>query len=79
MQVVKECQDNDKMIADYESLTSDLLEWIRQTIELLNDRQFANSLTGVQQQLTSFNNYRNTEKPPKLVFDFLSRVKYDFM
>jgi len=63
--VIKECQDNDKMIADYETLTSDLLEWIRQTIELLNDRHFANSLTGVKQQLTSFNNYRNTEKPPK--------------
>jgi spectrin beta len=53
------------MINDYEKLTSDLLEWIQKTIEALNDRQFANSLSGVQQQLATFNGYRNVEKPPK--------------
>ena len=55
----------DEKIQEYESLTSDLLEWIRVTIETLNDRQFANSLGGVQQQLATFNFYINTEKVPK--------------
>ena len=53
------------MIHDYESLTSDLLEWIEQTIVVLNDREFANSLQGVQQQLSTFSSYRTVEKPPK--------------
>lgn len=57
--------DNDRMIKEYETLTSDLLKWIEGTIEQLGDRQFANSLVGVQQQLAQFNNYRTVEKPPK--------------
>ena len=61
------CREYDEMIADYEALTSDLLEWIKKTIETLNDRQFPNSLTGVQNMLSQFNNYRNLEKPPKFV------------
>ena len=98
-QVVNELMENDKMVQDYERLSSDLLEWIKQRIALLNDRQFQvsiplvsynksisilrkprgsllfttllpciplqNSLSGVQQQLTEFNNYRTQEKPPK--------------
>ncbi|KAH3857029.1 hypothetical protein DPMN_099626 [Dreissena polymorpha] len=48
-------------------MTSDLLEWIEHTIMILNDRQFANSLPGVQSQLTAFNLYRTSEKPPKYV------------
>jgi len=55
------------MIHDYETMTSDLLEWIQKTITTLNDRQFANSLAGVQQQLATFNGYRTVEKPPKYV------------
>ena len=35
------------MIEKYDNLTSDLLEWIEQTIEILNDRTFANSLAGL--------------------------------
>ncbi|XP_022245252.1 spectrin beta chain-like isoform X3 [Limulus polyphemus] len=65
--VVGEAMENERMINQYETLTSDLLQWIEQTIEALSDRQFANSLTGVQQQLTSFNTYRTVEKPPKFV------------
>lgn len=49
----------------HESLASELLQWIEQTIVTLNDRQLANSLSGVQNQLQSFNSYRTVEKPPK--------------
>ncbi|XP_051791286.1 spectrin family protein isoform X2 [Erpetoichthys calabaricus] len=55
----------DKLIEKYETLASDLLQWIEQTILTLNDRQLANSLSGVQNQLQSFNTYRTVEKPPK--------------
>lgn len=65
--VVGIAMDNDRMIHEYESLTSDLLRWIQETIASLGDRQFANSLVGVQQQLLQFNNYRTVEKPPKFV------------
>lgn len=60
--------NTENMVDQYESMTSDLLEWIEQTIVILNDRQFANSLTGVQQQLAAFSTYRIVEKPPKWVF-----------
>ncbi|XP_066961562.1 spectrin beta chain isoform X15 [Macrobrachium rosenbergii] len=65
--VVGIAMENDRMIKEYEGLTSDLLQWIENTIELLNDRVFVNSLVGVQTQLTQFNTYRTVEKPPKFV------------
>ncbi|KAL1138874.1 hypothetical protein AAG570_008936 [Ranatra chinensis] len=65
--VVGIAMDNDRMVQEYEGLTSDLLRWIESTISQLGDRHFANSLVGVQQQLSQFNNYRTVEKPPKFV------------
>ncbi|VDK74725.1 unnamed protein product [Litomosoides sigmodontis] len=82
--VVNELVENEKLINNYERLSSDLLEWIQQTIELLNDRHFVNSLSGVQKQLAEFNNYRTQEKPPKfnekgelevLLFTIRSRMR----
>jgi len=55
------------MIEDYESFTSELLKWIEAKISELGEREFANSLTGVQKQLAEFNSYRNEEKPPKFM------------
>lgn len=55
----------DQLVGNYESLASELLQWIEQTILTLNDRQLANSLNGVQNQLQAFNTYRTVEKPPK--------------
>ncbi|XP_073946334.1 spectrin beta chain isoform X1 [Choristoneura fumiferana] len=65
--VVGIAMENDAMVQEYESLTSDLLQWIERTIEALGDRTFANSLEGVRQQLIQFANYRTVEKPPKFV------------
>ncbi|XP_015125014.1 spectrin beta chain isoform X2 [Diachasma alloeum] len=65
--VVGIAMENDRMIHEYESMTSDLLRWIEGTIEALGDRNFANSLVGVQSQLSQFSNYRTIEKPPKFV------------
>uniref|UniRef100_A0A0N4XHY3 Spectrin beta chain, non-erythrocytic 4 (inferred by orthology to a human protein) n=1 Tax=Nippostrongylus brasiliensis TaxID=27835 RepID=A0A0N4XHY3_NIPBR len=63
--VINELMENEKMINRYETISSDLLEWIKQKIEILNDRTFHNSLHGVQEQLAEFNAYRTQEKPPK--------------
>ncbi|XP_071381499.1 LOW QUALITY PROTEIN: spectrin beta chain, erythrocytic [Centroberyx affinis] len=76
--------ETEKMIDKYETLASDLLTWIEQTIIVLNNRKLANSLTGVQQQLQAFNSYRTVEKPPKfqekgnlevLLFTIQSRMR----
>ncbi|KAL0969750.1 hypothetical protein UPYG_G00231790 [Umbra pygmaea] len=76
--------ETEKMIDKYETLLSDLLAWIEQTIIILNNRKLANSLSGVQQQLQAFNSYRNVEKPPKfqekgnlevLLFTIQSRMR----
>lgn len=65
LQVLDNAIETEKMIDKYETLASDLLTWIEQTITVLNNRKLANSLTGVQQQLQAFNTYRTVEKPPK--------------
>jgi len=57
--------ESDGMVDKYDSLTSQLLQWIEETIEILNDRKFANSLQGVSGQLTAFKHYRTVEKPEK--------------
>uniref|UniRef100_A0A8C5BCY3 Spectrin beta chain n=1 Tax=Gadus morhua TaxID=8049 RepID=A0A8C5BCY3_GADMO len=82
--VLDNALESQKMIDKYEGLSSDLLEWIEQTIIILNNRKFANSLVGVQQQLQAFNSYRTVEKPPKftekgnlevLLFTIQSRMR----
>lgn len=65
--VVGIAMENERTAQEYERLTSDLLQWIKQTKESLAERKFLNSLNGVQQQLQQFNNYRTVEKPPKFV------------
>lgn len=65
LQVLDQAIETEKMTEKYETLSSDLLTWIEQTIIVLNNRKLANSLTGVQQQLQAFNSYRTVEKPPK--------------
>lgn len=65
LQVLDQAIETEKMIEKYETLSSDLLIWIEQTIVVLNNRKLANSLSGVQQQLQAFNTYRTVEKPPK--------------
>ncbi|XP_028968283.1 spectrin beta chain-like [Galendromus occidentalis] len=81
---VGNAMDNDKLIEDYERLTSDLLRWIEQTIAVLGDRNFTNSLVGVQKQLADFNQYRTAEKPGRfeekgdlevLLFTIQSRMR----
>ncbi|NP_001171782.1 beta spectrin-like [Saccoglossus kowalevskii] len=63
--VVIGAQENEKLTDEYDKIASNLLQWIEQTVTILNDRTFANALTGVQQQLYAFNTYRTVEKPPK--------------
>ncbi|XP_067831261.1 spectrin beta chain, non-erythrocytic 1-like isoform X2 [Heptranchias perlo] len=55
----------EQFIARYESLASELLDWIEQTITVISNQRFANSLTGVQQQLQVFTTYCTVEKPFK--------------
>uniref|UniRef100_A0A671MKR6 Spectrin beta chain n=1 Tax=Sinocyclocheilus anshuiensis TaxID=1608454 RepID=A0A671MKR6_9TELE len=82
--VLDQALETEKMIEKYETLSSDLLTWIEQTIIVLNNRKLANSLTGVQQQFQAFNSYRTVEKPPKfqekgnlevLLFTIQSRMR----
>ncbi|XP_051051971.1 spectrin beta chain, erythrocytic isoform X2 [Phodopus roborovskii] len=82
--VIDHAIETEKMIEKYSGLASDLLTWIEQTINVLNSRKFANSLSGVQQQLQAFSTYRTVEKPPKfqekgnlevLLFTIQSRMR----
>ena len=63
--IVGQMMDADKMKVHYEKLTSDLLEWIKLKIKVLENRDFPNSLEGIQRELLAFKQYRTVEKPPK--------------
>uniref|UniRef100_A0A8C6LG83 Spectrin, beta, non-erythrocytic 4b n=1 Tax=Nothobranchius furzeri TaxID=105023 RepID=A0A8C6LG83_NOTFU len=64
-QVLDNCVEAEKIINRYEALASDLLDWIEKTIAIISNQKFANSLTGVQQQLQAFTTYCTIEKPIK--------------
>ena len=57
--------DTDKMKLLYAKLMTDLLEWIKEKIKVIEDRNFPNSLEGIQRDLFAFKQYRTIEKPPK--------------
>ncbi|XP_076441755.1 spectrin beta chain, non-erythrocytic 5-like [Babylonia areolata] len=63
--IVGMIKDLEKQQDDYERLTTALLEWIRRKITTLNDRNFPNSLEGIQKELLHFKEYMTVEKPPK--------------
>ncbi|OAD53242.1 Spectrin beta chain, brain 4 [Eufriesea mexicana] len=63
--IVGQMMDADKMKIHYEKLTTDLLEWIKMQIGVLENRDFPNSLEGIQKELLTFKQYRTVEKPPK--------------
>eukprot|EP00118_Oscarella_pearsei_P018333 m.187592 g.187592 ORF g.187592 m.187592 type:complete len:2651 (+) comp39364_c0_seq1:28-7980(+) len=65
--VVSQVMDNDQLRLDYERLTSELLAWIQEKTNDLEDRSFPNSLAGMQSSMAAFNQYRTQEKPPKFV------------
>ncbi|XP_031552905.1 spectrin beta chain, non-erythrocytic 1-like isoform X2 [Actinia tenebrosa] len=65
--VIERIKENEELINEYEKLATDLLEWIEMKIQTLADRDFANTLVGVQQQMLEFNQYRTQEKPPRFV------------
>ncbi|KAL0275436.1 UNVERIFIED_CONTAM: hypothetical protein PYX00_003283 [Menopon gallinae] len=63
--IVNQMMDADRKKEYYERLTSNLLEWIREKVAELEDRNFPNSLEGIQKELLRFKQYRTVEKPPK--------------
>ncbi|WKY08955.1 hypothetical protein Q1695_001825 [Nippostrongylus brasiliensis] len=63
--IVGKLINSDTMEEDYEHISSDLLQWIYETIKILENRRFPNSLHGMREELGKFNQFRTTEKPPK--------------
>lgn len=57
--------DADRKKMHYERLTTNLLSWIKQKTSDLQQRDFPNSLEGIQRELLAFKEYRTIEKPPK--------------
>lgn len=64
-QVLDQVLEVEKIIEHYEELATELLAWIHRTVGLISNQKFANSLSGVQQQLQAFMAYCTLEKPAK--------------
>jgi Ca2+-binding EF-hand superfamily protein len=58
-------QGNEALMDEYERLASDLLQWINQTRPWLEDRATDNTISGVQNKLDDFRDYRRNQKPPR--------------
>ncbi|XP_062502461.1 alpha-actinin-like [Corticium candelabrum] len=58
-------QENERMIEEYETLASDLLQWIKDKLAWLSDRTPEFTLQGTQDRLEEFRGYRTLEKPTK--------------
>jgi spectrin beta len=65
LKVVEKVRENNKLITEYDVNADDLIKWIQVTTVTLQERDFANTLVGVQQQMIEFNQYRTQEKPPR--------------
>ncbi|XP_053955094.1 spectrin beta chain, non-erythrocytic 5 isoform X2 [Anastrepha ludens] len=63
--IVGQLMDADRKKIYYERLTTNLLSWIRLKTLELQQRDFPNSLEGIQRELLAFKEYRTIEKPPK--------------
>uniref|UniRef100_A0A8D2LP30 Spectrin beta chain n=1 Tax=Varanus komodoensis TaxID=61221 RepID=A0A8D2LP30_VARKO len=63
--VLEQVLETEKLIAHYEALAGELLEWTELTITVIGSQKFANSLAGVQQQLQAFTAFCTLEKPVK--------------
>ncbi|KAG1650605.1 Spectrin beta chain [Nymphon striatum] len=82
--IVNQLMEADKMKNAYEQFTTELLDWINNKIKELEDRDFPNSLDGIQGELLKFKQYRTIEKPPKykerseieaILFDVQTKLK----
>ncbi|KAJ5079339.1 alpha-actinin-2 [Anaeramoeba ignava] len=58
-------QQNDELKESYVTKASGLKDWIVAKTEEMNEREFPNSLEGMQKKMDEFNEYRTDEKPPK--------------
>ncbi|KAI3379571.1 hypothetical protein SNEBB_009559 [Seison nebaliae] len=63
--VLQTNQENERLMEEYEHLSSDLLEWIRRKTPWLEERISDNTLNGTQAKLSAFREYRRQEKPEK--------------
>ncbi|KAM9591637.1 spectrin beta chain, non-erythrocytic 4-like isoform 3-T3 [Morphnus guianensis] len=63
--VLDQAMEIEAIIERYEALSAELLAWIQHTITIISNQKFANSLTGVQQQLQAFTTFCILEKPIK--------------
>lgn len=59
--------DEDKRLERYEWSADELLKWIREKTDMLNERDLPNTVAGVQALQKAFHHFRNVEKPPKCV------------
>ena len=71
--MIEKVRENNKLVTEYDVNADDLIKWIKVTTIKLQERDFANTLVGVQQQMMEFNQYRTQEKPPRYIFPVPSR------
>uniref|UniRef100_A0AC35UH81 Actinin n=1 Tax=Rhabditophanes sp. KR3021 TaxID=114890 RepID=A0AC35UH81_9BILA len=64
--VLRENQENEKLMDMYETMSSDLLSWIRRWMPWLSNRREDMSLDDSRKKMEEFRNYRRNEKPPKI-------------
>jgi len=63
--VLEFTEANNLAKTEYAEKAQALSDWINQTIERMEDRNFGDDSESIKKQLEDFKNYKQTEKPPK--------------
>lgn len=64
--VLETNREHERLIKEYETMASDLLEWINATIARLAERPTLNTVQACQQLMQTWGRFRAEEYPPKL-------------
>ncbi|EGD78759.1 actinin [Salpingoeca rosetta] len=64
--VLETNREHERLIAEYETMATALLEWIQKTIAWLVERPAINDVQTCQDKLETLNNFRSSELPGKL-------------
>ncbi|OWK51001.1 Spectrin beta chain, non-erythrocytic 1 [Lonchura striata] len=73
--VLEAAREAEGLAGRYEAQAAELLGWIQRSLLLLTDRRLPRGIPGLQGQLQAFSAYRTTEKPPRDIAAYGSRVR----
>eukprot|EP00055_Hartaetosiga_balthica_P008290 m.30361 g.30361 ORF g.30361 m.30361 type:complete len:879 (+) comp6225_c0_seq1:301-2937(+) len=64
--VLETNMEHERLIQEYDAMSTSLLEWIQQSVAMLNERSSLNNVSSCQEKIESHNTFRSGQIPSKL-------------